>query len=355
MPPVKPRFWRRRSFAVLSVIALAISAALSGLMSAGKVSAADMVCNGTNVMDKLAKNSPEIAKKVEAAADTLPNGKGLLWKIEKQGARPSYLFGTMHMSDPRLLDLTPKVSAALNSSSIVALEVTDVLDPEKMKQKATAMLQYTSYTDGSDVTSRLSEADAKLVGDLVSKRGSIPWFLAKRLKPWALMGAIATPACENARKAAGKPFLDQKLAQIADEQGKELVSLETVESQIRALSSLPEPLMLTALTETAKLGDRMDDIFETMIQLYEREETGTVWAMMRHLSPEGVKSQVQTSDYAAFQREIVDKRNIIMAEGTEKLIKAGGGAFIAVGALHLPGENGLVSILAQRGYKVTRQ
>ena len=60
-----------------------------------------------------------------------------------------------------------------------------------------------------------------------------------------------------------------------------------------------------------------------------------------------------SAEYAAFQREIVDRRNITMVEEAEKYLQQGG-AFIAVGALHLPGEAGMLNILAQKGYSISR-
>jgi len=65
------------------------------------------------------------------------------------------------------------------------------------------------------------------------------------------------------------------------------------------------------------------------------------------------QTSANAADYAEFQRVLVDTRNKNMADQLEKLVKQGG-AFIAVGALHLPGDKGIVNILAQRGYKISR-
>lgn len=121
-----------------------------------------------------------------------------------------------------------------------------------------------------------------------------------------------------------------------------------------AMDSLPEKVMVDALVETAKLENQLDNIFETMIQLYLKGEMGTIWAMMSRLGPQGVEPSKEASYYAEFQRVIVDERNATMADESAKLIDKGD-AFIAVGALHLPGEKGLLNILAQRGYKITAQ
>jgi len=305
-------------------------------------------------MAELAKSSPQTIRLIEKSALEISHGKGLLWKIEKPGTKPSFLFGTMHMADPRLLDLDPKVLSAFDASNTLALELTEILDPEKLKEKAAGLAQFTIYTDGSTISSRLTPEQEKITKENFNRRSSMPWILAKRLKPWALMGAMALPACETARKQAGKPFLDQFLAQRADKAGMKLVGLETVKSQIMAMAGLPEKTMIIALVETAKLGDRVDDIFETMIVLYEKEEIGQISTMLQHIGPEDDGTLNADTDASSFQQDVIDGRNITMVENAEPLLKIGG-AFIAVGALHLSGDKGILNILAQKGYEISRQ
>ena len=64
-------------------------------------------------MAALASNEPQAIAAIRAKAAKVPNGKGLLWKIEKDG-RSSYLFGTMHMTDPRVTTLTPAARKAFD-------------------------------------------------------------------------------------------------------------------------------------------------------------------------------------------------------------------------------------------------
>ncbi|MEE9374760.1 MAG: TraB/GumN family protein, partial [Rhizobiaceae bacterium] len=97
-----------------------------------------------------------------------------------------------------------------------------------------------------------------------------------------------------------------------------------------------------------------DDVFETMIQLYKQERIGTIWAMVRHMGPNGLQTEVDATGYAEFQRVVVDDRNIKMAAESIKLMEKSS-TFIAVGALHLPGEKGILSILAQKGFIITRK
>ncbi|MEL6948417.1 MAG: TraB/GumN family protein, partial [Pseudomonadota bacterium] len=150
-----------------------------------------------------------------------------------------------------------------------------------------------------------------------------------------------------------KPFLDMALGQDAKAAGKTIVGLETLQGQLKAMNALPEAEMIIALDQIVTLGPHMEDMFETMIQLYQREELGLLWTLLRHMDVNGISKTPTDAGYAEFQRTIIDQRNFGMADTSEPLLKKGG-AFIAVGALHLPGQRGLIQILKDRGYTVSR-
>jgi len=97
-----------------------------------------------------------------------------------------------------------------------------------------------------------------------------------------------------------------------------------------------------------KLGDRMDDIVETMIVLYKQERTDLFWPLFRETMPQ----QAANDGYAAFETAMITSRNHTMAANAGPML-ARGGAFVAVGALHLPGEEGLVELFREAGYAVT--
>ena len=310
-------------------------------------------CTGVNVIPDMERDQPELAEKMREEAAATPYGEGLIWKIEKEGLKPSYLFGTIHLADPRLLSLKPAARKAFDESTTLALEITEILDPKKLAGIAFSALQYTAYTDGSTLTDKLSEEDVKKIGDAAREKLGLPWSLASKMKPWALMGALGLPACEMERKKAQLPVVDAYLGQLAQSQNKQIVPLETMIGQLQAMDSLPEDVSIRGLIQSVSLGKRMDDLFETMIQLYLEEKTALVWSMMRRVGVDGFVEKQDSAEYAAFQREIVDRRNVTMVEESEAHLQQGG-VFIAVGALHLPGEAGMLNILAQKGYRISR-
>jgi uncharacterized protein YbaP (TraB family) len=319
------------------------------VMAAGRAHAATPACTGSDLLATLEKNDPALLERIRREAAATKNGEGLLWKIERGVEAPSFLFGTMHMTDPRVTGLTQAAMHALEASGTLVIETTDVLDEARMMAALAAEPELMMFTDGTTLASLLSPGDAAIVASALEERG-IPEDSVSRMKPWMLSGMVALPACEMARKAGGAPVLDVMLARQASAGGKDVEGLETIADQLRAMASLPMEFHIKGLVETLKLGERLNDVIETMIVLYEREATGMFWPLLRAVLPEGSGDAI---GYAAFEEALITGRNRTMADGAEPLLRRGN-AFIAVGALHLPGPEGLIELLRAAGYRVSR-
>lgn len=325
-----------------------LSFLIVAILVAGKARAETAGCAGTDMLTALEKDDPAAYRTIVREAAATLNGKGLLWKLEKEGQAPSFLFGTMHLTDPRVTSLTPAARTAFDAAETVVIETTDVLDQASMMAALMQKPELMMFTDGTTLSSLLSPADAAAVDAALARRGIPPASVAK-MKPWMIAAMVALPACEMARKTAGAPVLDVKLAQDAKASGKRLAGLETAAGQLEAMASLPMGFHMSGLVETLKLGDRIDDVVETMIVLYLQGDTGMFWPLFRATLP---GSGTDKSGYAAFEETMITARNKIMAEKAEPLL-ASGSAFVAVGAMHLPGPDGLIELFRKAGYTVT--
>jgi uncharacterized protein len=313
----------------------------------GKAHAELPACTGADMLAELEESDPAGLAAIRAEAAKIVNGKGLLWKIEKDG-QTSYLFGTMHMTDPRVTNLTPPARDAFEASGTVVIETTDVLDKSRMMAALMTKPELTMFTDNTTLTSLLPPQEVDDVNKALDARGIPPASVAK-MKPWMLSAMLALPACELARQAGGAPVLDVKLAEDAKAAGKSIEGLETAVSQLEAMASLPMDFHVKGLVDTLKLGDRLEDVVETMIVLYVNGDTGTFWPLFRATLPAG---NTEESGYAAFEETMIKARNKTMIERALPLL-AKGKAFMAVGALHLPGPEGLVELFRKDGYTVT--
>lgn len=308
----------------------------------------DTACRGTNVLTRLKADDPAGFAALEAEAAKVENGKGLFWKIDKPGLAPSYLLGTMHVTDPRVLAMPKGAVEAKAGSRVIVVESDEILSEQQAMAKILAKPGLTMMTDGKTIQSFLSaEEVAKLEAGL--KARGIPLSAVSRMQPWMLSSFIALPACELARKAEGASFLDKKIAEDAIRAGKPVKGLETMEEQLSAMASIPTDFHIKSLMEMIALGDKMDDVMFTMTELYLSGDIGMTMPMLKAVAPDGADGE----GYAEFEERIVTQRNRTMADRASPIL-AEGGAFIAVGALHLGGPDGLVTLFRQQGFTVTR-
>jgi len=318
------------------------------LLLAGRAHAEAPNCVGADLLTALEKHDPAAFKKVETEAAAVPNGKGLLWKLEKPGEEPSYLFGTMHMTDTRVTTLPAAAQKAYDGAGTIVIETTDALDKAKMMAAMASETGLMMFTDNTTLSSLLSPQDAAALDKGLDARGIPPATVAK-MKPWILSAMMALPACEVARQSAGEPVLDVKLASDAKTSGKDVEGLETAVDQLRAMASLPLEFHMKSLVETMKLGDKVNDVNETMIVLYQRGEVGMFWPLFRAVLPETADDK---AGYAAFEQTMITSRNKVMAAHAGPILSKGN-VFMAVGAMHLPGPEGLVEDFRKAGYTVT--
>lgn len=318
-------------------------------LATGKAYPQDDTCRGGDMLAELEAGDPDTLARIRAEAATVDNGSGLLWRIEKPGMAPSWLFGTMHMADPRVVALPQDAAEAFSRAGTLAIETTDILDQSTLLAAMLADPELTMFTDDTTLVSLLTPHERDIVERGLAERG-IRLASVQKMKPWMLVSMVAVPACELERRTLGQAILDVRLAEDAADAGMELVGLESVADQLGAMASLPMRFHIDGLVATLAIGERIDDVMETMVRIYLDQETGLFWPFFRVALPGGDGGE---SGFAAFEETMVVARNRTMAERAVPLLDAGG-AFVAVGALHLPGPNGLVAMLREAGYRVTR-
>jgi uncharacterized protein YbaP (TraB family) len=336
-------------FWLLAALPLLLLSTLLFVFASLPAKAAPPACGGENLLPRLKIEQPGLYEEILSEGAKVPNGRGLFWKVEKGGLAPSYLLGTMHVSDPRVLKMPAGADQARAEAKTIVIESDEILDEKKATAALLTRPELTMFTDGGSIEKLLPTDDVVLLEEGLKKRG-IPLAAVSRMKPWMLMAFLALPPCELARKAENAAFLDKKIATDALAAGKQVKGLETLAEQLTTMAAIPMDLHLKSLVETIKLGSRMEDVFETMTELYVSGEIGLTMPLLKAVAPDGTDDE---SGYGEFEELVVTKRNQLMAERVDPIL-AEGGAFVAVGALHLPGQEGLVELLRGYGYQVTR-
>ncbi len=261
-----------------------------------------------------------------------PFTKGLLWRISGVNTPPSYLFGTMHVDDPRVTELPEVVAAAFHRSNSLTLEAK--LDLASLTAVATKMI----LGDGQSLADILGSdlfADAQ---ELLEQRG-IPGPLAARFKPWAVSVLLSAP-----RSSTGM-FLDRVLHERARRQDKPIHGIETLEEQISVFDELSLTDQVSLVRETVAQYAQLHSLIEELTQAYlQRNLSALVAVTDRYLADNGTLAQ-------RIKKRLIVERNIKMAERIYPRLREGN-AFIAVGALHLPGVDGMLALLRNKGLNV---
>ena len=267
------------------------------------------------------------------AADSFDSG--LLWRVERAGVTPSYLFGTMHSDDPDVVKLSTPVQQAFDQAQSVTLEV--VLDPRSLLAMTSALLM----TDGNSLESLIGRRLYERTLEVMDARG-IPEILVANMKPWAVAVTLMTPLGNNG------VVLDHVLYQDAVAAGKKVHGLETVAEQVGLFDGLSRKDQITLLEDTL-------DNLDTVAQMLDELQAAYLDRDLKRLMELNEASMRDSDPLLAetFNRKVIVERNYSMAERMQPRLREGQ-QFIAVGALHLAGKEGLLNLLVERGYRLSR-
>lgn len=268
------------------------------------------------------------------AADTL-FPEGLLFKIERAGQPVAYLFGTIHSEDPRVVALPPAVEEAFSSSRILCLEVD--MAPSNLLASMTSMF----LQDGRQLPDIV---DRELYAHLVrvaAGRG-IPEVSLRYYKPWAIAVMLSVPPVVTGE------FLDLMLYRRAIQANKQVIGLESVEEQLDLFDTLSEADQISLLKEALNNIEQLPTLFQALLEKYLERDLAGLMAINERLLQDAAPWFS-----ARFQDRLLDQRNLRMVERLQAPLVAGG-VFVAVGALHLPGERGMLRLLQEQGYRVVR-
>ncbi len=269
-----------------------------------------------------------------AGATRADSENALLWRVETPQGAISYLFGTIHSEDPRVLTLPAPVRLAFSTANTLVLEMD--LGRDEAAEMGRAML----LPPDKDLQSLIGADVYHQSVSAMAERGYAE-AVVNRLQPWAVVLTLSMPQAETGL------FLDYILYLQALEQGMTVLGLEQMNEQLGVFTSLSLDEQVSLLRDTLREHDEFPQMFEKLLQAYLQRD-------LRSLAELGEES-MQGSDMALQQRfmgALLDERNKVMARRLLPLLEKGE-VFAAVGALHLPGEQGLLAMLRRQGLRIT--
>ena len=260
--------------------------------------------------------------------------RSLFWSVQKNGRPAGYLLGTIHSEDPRVLDFSSDFIESLKANDVFAMEL--VMDVHTLQR----LTEYMHYPPGQNLESVVGIERYNAL-EIVLTTYHVPEGFVSRMKPWAAMMTLSTPPPETGF------FMDLSLSLRATGNGLKVVGLETLEQQLSFLENMPMPMQLSLLDQAIAEAGQVVEVHKQMVDAYLENDLVALQA----LSDEQLQAVgASASDY--FIESGINARNHRMAE-TLLFQLENNRVFAAVGALHLPGEKGLLNILRQHGFVLT--
>jgi len=275
--------------------------------------------------------------------------KPFLWKVEKEGFDGSaWLFGTVHLSDPRVTTLHPLAQEAYDKADRVYTEVNLSIEGQFKAVKVFAR------KDGKTLSESLGRELTKRVDDelmAIAPGSSIDLF--NPMKTWVL--AVLLPQISE-QLGAFKP-LDMHLWERSVKQQKSVIALETYEEQTGGLSGLTEKEQIFLLRETVKLmkiaRKAEKKVSNSILNMY---LTGDDETAVKVLNKELFNNNYSPEFKEKLLNALLFERNKRIAEKIDKYISQYGkkSHFFAVGTAHYFKDKNIIQFLKKKGYKITR-
>jgi uncharacterized protein YbaP (TraB family) len=259
--------------------------------------------------------------------------KGLLWEISGNGlSKPSYLFGTMHIMCSDDYFEPSGLQRALKGSEALCLEI-DVTNPEMgiAMQKALIDPQMRNMKDELDpaAVAGIDSLMRKYMMAGIDKLGILkPWAVATTFSIFTMLD------CQSQKQ------YEIELAMLAKQEEKPIFELENVEFQISMFDSWERADQIQMVNEIVLKAGENRSLFNRMMASYKLQDLDALLQLMN-----------EQTEYIKYNKALLDDRNIDWIPKMAQMMSQRS-MFFAVGAGHLGGSNGVISLLKKAGYNV---
>lgn len=261
------------------------------------------------------------------------NENALLWKIEGPGVNESYLFGTIHLITKERFYFPKSLEKKILKSKQVVLELGTL--PEKEEAMELLKLEKGTFFDFFD----------SLQIDSITQWTTKNWGMKKELfaKTFEHLQPFAFSQMVSQMKYLNKTeSYDLTIMELAKNNNLSTFGLETAAEQLKLFAQLPKEMQTKMVMESIRNDQSQDSLFVQMQERYRKQDLKGLAKLMAD-EKDGVASQTEV---------FLDQRNKNWIPLIENYIKTNK-TFIAVGAGHLPGKNGVIQLLRDKGYILT--
>lgn len=285
--------------------------------------------------EKLTRPTATLSSAVRTNSPAKPSpAHTLLWKITGKGLKkPSYLFGTMHVLCEEDAILSDRLKGAIAGCDEIYFEI-NLVDINGILNS----LKYMRMNDNQKLSDLLNDSDYLKVKNYFSAHGSkLPFGMLERLKPM-LVSSLIEEDNMNCKTTDGMEFVIMKEARNHD---KKINGFETAEFQAGLFDSIPYEKQARELVESIDSLDQNRKNTDSLVAVYRRQDLEKIDEMSRKDDPE----------MSGYMDLLLYDRNRKWVKALRSLL-ADKSLVIAVGAAHLPGDQGVINLLKRAGYTV---
>lgn len=258
----------------------------------------------------------------------------LLWKIEKAGIKhPSYLFGTMHLIEKQYFYFPETLEKIVKKSDLLVMEIAGVSNQaEAMKYLVLQEGTFFDYFTTAQTDTILNWAKVKMGMDESMFRSTFSKF-----KPFVVVQTATQMQFMGKTESYEMTF-----EKLANKYQVKIAGLETLADQMKIFDNLSKSQQAEMVMSGIRDEEKTLSMTMKMQQMYARQRIDSLYSYIH--SEGGVLAEEQNA--------FLDQRNRNWIPQIKEMV-ANGKAFIAVGAGHLGGENGVIRLLEKEGYKLT--
>ncbi len=307
-------------------------------------------CTGDSYLDRMTANQQ---MQLSAAVADMPYAEGLIWTATKDDAAITVV-GTMHIYDPRLEDLRTQLADTIAAADLVMLEATPE-EEAQLQNLITTDPGRLFIVDGPTLPELVDEETWQLIAAAASERG-IPSFMAAKMQPWYLSLTLAVPACAMSDMMAGMRGLDQMIIEDAEAAGVPMQAVEPYTTLFDLFKDDSFDEQIDMLRVNMLVPELQEQMFVAMLDRYFAEDVGRLWEMSR-IAMSDVPDLDPVEANAMFddmEEALLHARNRNWIPVITEASEAHDDIVVAVGAGHLIGENGILQLLENEGWAITR-
>jgi uncharacterized protein len=274
-----------------------------------------------------------------AAGDGAP--KHFLWQVTgPKGV--VYLLGTIHVGKADFYPLPSIIEDSFKKADTLVEEI-DISEPAETAHLQRRVIEDGSYPNADAITNHLSEATRSHLAAYVNK-GGLPEPAIAHMRPWLVSMLVVQL---ELKRMGFDPSngLDRHFLEEARQSHKPIGALENAGSQLELFSSMSEELQDRLLLSSLVDMEKSADFFDLLTRAWRSGDT----AAIHELITSGVREYPQLKP---LMTKLFDDRNTAMTAKIARFLQTPKSYFVAVGAGHLVGDQGIPNQLRRKNFKV---